>query len=143
MVKGSVADRFQRLMGGKAWCYEVDHFAVFVMAVQLLCQSGDEVEDVVLDMDVEGLVKYIDGRREEKGFEKLHNVATWSRLLDMLRMREEVGVGEVYRFERMGMDARRQWMQQCYAYCVAELVDLENLKPKLRSILAKLDRAID
>lgn len=144
---------FQKLIGRHTpWCFEVDHFSVFVIVVQLLTQktSADGVLSDILAMapqlTASAVMQYVEGVRAGNGLDALQNVHLWHRILNMLLMRkeddsEQNGNG-IYSFREMAIAERRQWMARCYELCAAELVDLENLSPKLRILVARLDMMI-
>ena len=133
---------FQKLIGNKAWCFEVDHFSIFVIIVQMLTQktmADGVLSDVMnIGLNASDVMQYVEGVRDGNGLEKLQNGEMWKGILEMLLMMRDRNGDErdqaIYSFENMSIDDRRMWLKECYEHCATELVDLENLSPKLKII---------
>merc|ERR1719295_142124 len=141
---------FQKLIGNKVWCFEVDHFSIFVIIIQLLTQktlADGVLSDVMtIGLNADAVMQYVEGVREGNGLEKLQNGAMWKGILGMLLMMEQHNGDQskdaIYSFENMSITERRMWLLRCYEFCATELMDLENLSPKLKIILARLDMMV-
>ena len=131
---------FQKFVKNKVWCYEVDTFAIFAMIVQLLTPHIGGCDQVMQRIDFsKDMVSQIDAYRAEIGLEKVQNGNIWNELLQMMLMRENCE-DEPYQFDKLSIWNRQNYLKQCYKHCAMQLMDLENLSPKLQVILARLDR---
>lgn len=86
----------------------------------------------------QNIVSQINAYRVEIGLDPLQNGNLWNEILQMLLMRENESDAP-YQFDELSIGNRQTYLQQCHKHCSLELMDLENLTPKLKVILARLD----
>merc|ERR1712228_151255 len=87
------------------------------------------------------IISQIDAYRVEIGLDKLQNGNMWNKILQMMLMRESDN-DTPYQFDKLSICERQNYLKQCHKHCAMQLMDLENLSPKLQVILARLDRMI-
>jgi len=139
----TLCSTFQQLVKNKVWCYEVDIFAIFILIVQLLMHLdvglSKGCEEVMRNLDFgQNIVAQIDAYRVKIGLDALQNGSMWNEILQMLLMREDESAAP-YQFDKLSIGKRQTYLQQCHQHCSLQLMDLENLTPKLKVILARLD----
>ena len=133
---------FQKLINNKAFCYEIDYFSILIMVIQILTQNENILSEISnMNFKENDIMKYVDKYREENGLKKLENGSMWNKIFEMLLMRgnNNDNNDEIYNFDKLSIDSRRNYLKQCYNECSLELMDLENLSPKLQKIMVKLD----
>jgi len=136
---------FQKLVNHQPFLYEMDYFSIFVMVVQLLTQNEDiNIAEVMSNGNgLNGVVEYIERCRAENELPKLDDVNMWRKILALLLMTRD-GDDRVYsqmmEKEQLSLLSRQNYLKQCYRHCGVELMDLENLSPKLQILMSKLDQ---
>ena len=67
---------------------------------------------------------------------QLQNKDIWNTLLKMLLMIDSNG--GIYKFQSFSLLQRQNYLKQCYEYAATQLMDLENLTPKLLILLSNM-----